>query len=414
MKKTTLRALAGASVLVVGYVAEGEAQTADELSRGASVLDRPRPELDPLGVRAGSFLVFPRVEAGVSYETNVFAEPEDEDDDFLFVVNPSVAVRSDFSRHALAFEAGAEFGRYADLTSENFFDYEVAGSGRLDVGVGGAATARLAHIRNHEDRGDPDQPTAAVEPVEYSSTLGEVGYSQRFNRVTAGVSTSAEWLDYDDVGSAAGPVIDQDDRDRWVYSTNVRVGYLIQPRFEAYVRGTYNVVEYDQEQVDRDSQGYEIAIGSDFDLTGLITGTAYVGYLSRDFDNEALDDPSGMSFGLDLDWAATQLTTVRATASRSLEEPTGFGSRERTRLGVGADHELLRNLILSADAVYRIDEFNDTDREDDYYSLGVGALYTLNRNYYARAGYVFETRNSNVNARDYDNNVVTLRLGARL
>jgi hypothetical protein len=406
MKKTTFHVLAGATALLAGHVSQSQAQTpADVLQRGASVMDRPRPELDPLGVRAGSFLIFPEVEAGTAYQSNVYATPDDEVSDFIFTLSPSVVAQSDFTRHSLTFEAGAEIGRYLDETSENYIDYRAAAAGRFDVGARGAATGRVAHIRNHEERGDPDEEFSAAEPVEYSSTLGEVGYRHTFNRVTAGVGASAEWIDYDDVTLIDGTNSDQDDRDRWVYSTNARLGYEIQSGFEAFVRGTYSVIEYDREDIARDSDGYEIVVGSDFDLTGLLTGTAYVGYLARDFDNPAFEDPSGLAFGLDLDWALTQ---------RTIEESTSTSSRERTQFGVGVDHELLRNLILQADAVYRLDDFVGSPREDDFYTIGLGALYTLNRNFYGRAGYIYETRESNVSRFDYDDNIISLSIGARL
>jgi hypothetical protein len=415
MKKRTMQVLAGVSTVLAGYASEGHAQSAGgELARGASVLDRPRPELDPLGVRAGSFLVFPQVETGVTYETNVFARPNNEDGDFIFVVAPEIVARSDFSRHAITAEVGAEVGRHADFSSENYEDYRAALSGRYDIGVGGAATAGIAYARDHEGRGDPDSPFGAAEPVEYSSLRGDIGYSQRFNRVTAGIGFAAEKLDYDDVAATGGGVVPQDVRDRWQYDTSVRIGYEIQPSFEAFVRGTYSFVDYRNKAIDRNSEGYEIVVGSDFDLTGLITGTAYVGYLTRDFDNAAFEDISGPSFGLDVYWAVTQLTTVRLSGSRSIQETTAAGARERTRLGLGADHELLRNLIVSADLSYQNDDFTGVAQEDRFYSLDVEATYILNRNLYTRAGYAFETRESNVAGRDYDNNVMLLRVGARL
>ena len=103
------------------------------IAASGSVLDRPKPELHPLGVRAGSSLIFPKVELGTAYDDNVFATENNEEGDFLFQVLPTVTVQSDFSRHALKFSAGADIGRYADQTSENYIDYFFTGGGRFDV-----------------------------------------------------------------------------------------------------------------------------------------------------------------------------------------------------------------------------------------------------------------------------------------
>lgn len=52
MNIKTLPLLFGAAALLAGT---STAVIAQELQRGASVLDRPRPELDPLGIRQGGF-----------------------------------------------------------------------------------------------------------------------------------------------------------------------------------------------------------------------------------------------------------------------------------------------------------------------------------------------------------------------
>src|SRR3954452_4638018 len=91
MKIKTLPLVVGAAVLLAGTSTTVIAQ---ELRRGASILERPKPELDPLGIRSGSFLIFPKIEVGTSYDDNVFATENDKKGDFLFQALPSVDVRS--------------------------------------------------------------------------------------------------------------------------------------------------------------------------------------------------------------------------------------------------------------------------------------------------------------------------------
>src|SRR5438876_9205404 len=43
------------------------------LERGTTVAQRPRPELDPLGLRFGNWFLFPRIELDEVYNDNVFA-----------------------------------------------------------------------------------------------------------------------------------------------------------------------------------------------------------------------------------------------------------------------------------------------------------------------------------------------------
>ncbi|MGH6905908.1 MAG: outer membrane beta-barrel protein, partial [Geminicoccaceae bacterium] len=65
------------------------------------VTARPRPDFDPLGIRAGGFLIYPSLTVGSSYDTNVFATKDDTKDDFIFNFLPGFLVRSNFPRHAI-------------------------------------------------------------------------------------------------------------------------------------------------------------------------------------------------------------------------------------------------------------------------------------------------------------------------
>ena len=413
MKIKTLPLVVGAAVLLAGTSTTVIAQ---ELRRGASVLERPKPELDPLGVRAGSFLIFPKVELGTTYDDNVFATENNKEGDFLFQVLPTVTVQSDFSRHALRFSAGADVGRYADQTSENYIDYFFTGGGRFDVTGDSFLVGDVSYRKLHEDRGDPDSPTAASEPIEFARTNAELAYQQRFNRVTGRIGVGAENEDYDDVSSITGTTLNQDNRDKWAYSATGQVGYDLYPGYQPFLRFTYTRTEYDEGTVKPDSDTYEAVVGTTLDLTNLLTGEIFVGYLSRSYDESQFKNFTGVAYGLKLDYAVTQLTSISGNVTRGVEE--GFGAvpspRDRTTFQVGVDHELLRNVVLSALAEYQMDDYQNTSQEEDFYLVQAGATYNLNRNFYLRGTYSYSTRDSNLPGEDYDRNLFLLRLGAQL
>lgn len=414
MKRKMLSGVAASTVLLVAFADTVAAQ--EELQRGETVIERPRPEISALGVRAGSFFIYPLLDVGTTYEDNVFATDDGEQSDIIFNLRPSVDVRSNFSRHQLRLLAGADVARYVDNSSENYEDFNLEASGRYDITGSSAASAGLGYERLHEGRSDPESPSGRAEPVEYSLTTGTIGYSQGFNRLSVGVDGEARYVDYRDVRLRNGLVSDQDVRDRWEYSGTVRAGYTIQTGYEAFVRGTYEIIEYESDLQERNSDGYEIVVGTALDLTGLITGEVYAGYLTRDYDNPALNDFDGIAFGGSLDWLITELTSIRGEVSRSIRETTlpSASGYDRTVLALGVDHELLRTLILSGRLQYREDDYNGVDRTDDYYTASFGARYTLNRYLYVSGAYTHERRNSTLTNADYDDNLIELRVGAQL
>lgn len=397
---------------------------AQDLERGETVLTRPRPEVEALGVRAGSFLILPLLEAGVTYDSNVFATKDNKEDDFIRVINPELRVRSDFSRHALNFTARGTLGRYKRFESENYSDYLVQLDGRVDVLRDINVDARFFHAQEHEGRGDPDTEAGLAEPQIYTRSGGLIGYNHTFNRIRTRLSAGAEYFAYDSVRRLDGTTSRQNDRDRWEMTTALRVGYEVMPGYEGFVQGSLSRIVYQVSPnyagINRDSNGYEIVGGLATDLTGVLSGEIFAGYLSRSYEDSRLKDFGGLGFGGRLNWAVTQLTTVTGSLRREVRETTTASaggvasSYARTLFAVGVDHELLRTLLLNGRAQYYQDAYEGIERTDEVYTFGVGATYLINRNVYLTGGYTYEARQSDTNAQDYDSNLIFLRLGLQL
>ena len=430
MKITSLPILALASVATV---LTGMPATAQELERGETVLQRRRPEVEQLGVRAGAFRILPRLEVGETYDTNVFLTENNTKTDWIFNARPSLDIRSDFSNHALNFSAQGDLGWYHSYDSENYKDYRLDLNGRYDIARETALSGDLFHRRLHEGRSDPDVVTAGqgtfglgsyAEPVTYYVTGGEAALTQSFNRIRARLSGTAAYYSYNDVETIGLGEASLADRDRWEYGTSLRVGYDLGTGIQPFVQGTYTRTDYrlstDFAGRDRDSNGWELVAGTTLDLTGLITGEIYAGYLSKSYTDPRLKDFSGLAFGGQLNWAVTQLTTITGRASRQVREAdlntAGLvaTSYTRTIAALGVDHELLRTLLLNGRLQWRQDDFNGITRTDNVYTAGVGATYLINRNFYLTGGYTYETRKSDATGLDYKDNLVFLRVGAQM
>lgn len=388
-----------------------------EVERGDTVRNRPRPDYDPLGAYIGSFLLFPRLIIDQSYTDNLFSTGTGQIDDYIVRFAPSVSLNSDWGRHALGFEGGAEFGVHYDNPAENYKDYFFGTDGRLDVLAESSISGSVDWENIHEDRGSPED-VGGVSPTEVDQLAGEIALSHPFGRFNSSVSGSVRRTDYDDVLGAAGN-INNDDRDRYRVTGGVRLGYEIQPQYGAFVAGSYNFVEYDAPVDDaglnRDSDGFNIAVGAEIDFTGLIFGDFFVGYQRQEFDDPLLPVVDGVSAGADITWNVTPLTTLNGTLVREVRETTvvGASGREVITLGLSVDHELLRNLIISATGEAEADDFSAVGRNDKNFRAGVAANYRINRNFFVGGGYRYRRRDSDVAGADFDENIVFLSLGAQ-
>ena len=394
----------------------GPAWSLIELPKNKSVTERPRPDYDPLGIRAGAFTIVPRIEIGESYNDNIFAEDTGEVDDLITVVHPSLTVKSDTSNHSLRLEADARVGLHADRSDEDYEDFKIAAIGRIDVLRNSRLFGALAYRALHEDRSSADDPNGK-EPVEYDTASVMVGGVHAFNRLSLRLDGRFTNLDFDDTTTAAGVNIDQDDRDRALYAMSLRAAYELAPEYDVFVRGTYNFRDYDdaldKTGLNRDSDGYDMVVGATADFTGVTFGEIFAGYLSQDYDDAQLPTVDGFKFGATVTWNPSLLTTVKGWVERLVNETTqvGVSGVLHSALGVSVDHELLRQFLLHAELAYANQDYEGSARDDDLLSAALSAKYMLNRNYFLAAAYRLERRDSTQAGQDFDQNLFTVRLG---
>jgi hypothetical protein len=394
---------AGATASLLAYGAYGQ-----EPDPNVPVTARPRPDYDPLGIRAGGFLIFPSTSVTGSYTDNVFATDNDTDDDFFFNFLPGIVVRSNFPRHAIAWTTEANIARYVSETDENYEDFGTALRGRLDITRNNRLTGDVNFARAHESRDDPEDPGADVadEPLKYYDYGGSLGFEQDFNRLNFGLLGSVDRRDFTDG--------DEGDRDRNLFGGRLRTGYFISPRINAFLQGGFRREVRDDEDSNRDNNVYSASVGTEIDFTGLLFGEAFAGWSLQEFDDDEFDSENGFTYGANLTWNPTRLTSLRLEGQGGFEPSDVGSSRLESEIGLRVDHELLRNVLIGGEVSYQRDDFQDADRVDNRIDVGPDITYLLNRYLSVGAGYTFTTRDSDDSDREFDRNLVTLRVTAQL
>jgi hypothetical protein len=393
---------------------------AEAAAQRETVTSRPRPEYDPLGIRYEGFYFYPKWTQTEVFDDNIFAVPSGTTADLISIFSPAFQVRSDFNQHAVSVGGRADLGRYMINPSENYDDWAFFADGRIDVtrdaGLVGAAT----FARRHEERGSPDD-VDGKHPTEFYAFAPSIGGYYQLNRISIRTEASLTRYDYEDVSTSDGDIIDQDDRDRTEYNGGARFGYEIVPNYEAFLRGTFNNRVYndktDTSGFRRSNHGFAIDVGAAIDLTGVIFGNVFAGYHKQYYQDSRFQPVNGVDFGADVTWNVTRLTTVKALIERRTEETTlnnasGYNSMN---FGASVDHELLRNVILSASGSYQMNNYDgEVSRDDKLIRAGAGGKYLINR--YAAIGlaYNFLNRNSNEQGEDFTINQVLLTLDLQM
>ncbi|HEX2524954.1 MAG TPA: outer membrane beta-barrel protein [Geminicoccus sp.] len=389
-----------------------------EVNPNVAVQDRPRPDYDPLGIRAGTFLLFPSIDTSISFDSNVNATEDDEDSDIILGVTPEINATSTWSRHQLNASAYIDGGKYLSEDQNDFLDFGLGVGGRYDVSRAGSFRAQASYDRLHESKDDPDRVVFGdSEIAEYDRYVARGGYQHRFNRITLAGDLLYRLYDYDSF-EVDGQTVDQSVRNNQQYGGNLRVGYALSPRIGVFTQANYLFYDYDNETSggrDQDSEKYGLSVGTSLDFTSILFGEASIGYQKQEYKSDAFENQDGLSADVALTWNVTTLSTLQLIGSRDfLPSSSGGTSRLSTDVALVGHHELLRNLILNAQLVYENEDYEQTTLERDIYTAGFGADYLLTRNFSAGAEYEFRTQDSTSEGGDYDKHVVMLRLRAQM
>lgn len=380
--KRSATGLAGASIIALTV---GGGALADSLfvrDRNISVLERSRPGFEAPGLRAGQFIIRPKLDVGVGYNSNVFAVSdvdasagldglEDESDVFVFA-RPSLVVESDWNRHALSLGAYTEAAWFAEYDSEAAVDGGVFLDGRLDVARMTSISAGASYDRLNESRRGYNTSFLFQEPIDYSLTQAYLGFQQEINRVRFSLQGDFADYNYEDATPVTGATgsglffnADQDFRDRQSYSVLGEVGFAVTRDAAIYFSGEYNWQDFDAPDAvftrNRDSSGYRLTAGTEFDLSKLVRGRLGVGYFEQEFDDSSFENIDGVAFEAALEWFPTEMTTVSLNANRDVSQSSIVftGGYVSSDIILQIDQELRRNMIASAFVGVGRDEYDD-------------------------------------------------------
>lgn len=400
--KTSLSAIALGLIVPALGANPASAQDANLFARDRNVAvdQRGRPELEALGVRVGTYMLYPKVQFDVGRDSNVAVQGVDEMTDTLYRFSPRVDLESDWSRHSVSGDVHGAFTRYSQYDTENSDTYGANVTGRLDVQRFTVLTGGALVSHDVESRTSSANPNFFLTPSAYDTVGAYVGISRTINRIRGSARLNVSDYTYDDVQTLAGVTVDQSYRDLTSYDLTTRVDYALSPATAVYGSVAFNERKASGDVTtatpSRDSSGYNALAGVNFELGALVRGEIGVGYLQQEFDDPLYDEISGVSTNAALEYFATPLLTLGLTANRSVADSgiVGTAGFLTTVVQATADYELRRNILLNAQIGRTIDEFDGVDRKNARWTGSLRGTYLLNRRVGVTALYDYQTRES--------------------
>jgi len=347
---------------------------------GVTVLSRARPDYQPLGIPVDSFVVSPSIEEGIGYDSNVLGTAGSPGS-WTLGTHPSVQVRSDWSRDAVAGILGFDNTRYLDTPQQSRTDATAAFGGTLAVGRD-ELTVGAAYLLRHQDPTSIDALPSNT-PVAFTVFDTRVDYTAALDRLS--LTPNLEFSNYEyNSTTIMGVPTSQSYRDRNVLAGGVTARYEIMPlqNLLLVLRGTQtNYLAPQAGQPSRNSTGVMVLVGLSDDRDAMWRYRLLLGWEERRFAASAYQGHNAPVAEGELIWAPSGLTTVTGVLTRSIEDAAqeGVAGYTYTAARVTIDHEYCRDILLQAiGGVQQADYLQGGGRQTALL-LGLGVTWLVDR-----------------------------------
>lgn len=378
---------------------------------GPQVYEKERPGYDAKGINASGVTILPSISLSETYDSNIFAADSNEKDDFITVVRPRVDAETQRGPLTLNGSAEGAFSFFSENDSQDVEEFDLRADGSYAVTPRDTVSLGAAYVRDAIARSDVEDGGGSGKPRLVHRAIGTAGYDGEHGPYVFSVDLGARNLNF--IRS------EQRDRDRNEYNASGRVGYKVTPLWTPFVEANYHDYDFDLARDDngfnRDATRIGGNVGAVFEIPDRWFVEGWVGLAEWSFDDNAFDDETIWTAGLDAGWNPTPLTTLKASLLRDLENTSRAGDslKEVIRATVGAEYAFRPNILGFAEAGYRYVDFQEGDRQDDNYGLTVGGDYLINAMFSLQARYTLSTRESNIDGEDFTRNEVTLGVTAQ-
>lgn len=380
----------------------------------------PTPDENPydaLGIRAGSFILYPSLTATTGYTTNASGSAGAAGSGFG-LLEPELFVQSDWARHEATLSLRGSYERFFDGVSPDKPSAGADATARIDLENEWTADLAAGATYDRQNISDASFPAGADTPPGVIGLASSAALNGNFGRATFTIAGSVDRTIYENATSGGVPV-DQGDRTNTEFSGRLRVGYEATASLTPFVEGEISRRAYDR-LVDnggkqRSGTGMAARAGVAFDRGPLLKGEIAIGTTQEDFDDPTLATLSALSIDGSLVWSPTELTTVTFDASTGVNPSTNTASSGSVVYDGSVDiaYAWRRNFTINWTGEISHEHFQGTEEIDTTYDVGMSATWKINRSLHLTAGYVHEWVVSTDPTVDYQSDAVKVGLRAQ-
>ncbi len=374
---------------------------AKEIGATAPAVFANDPDYRVLPLHLGSLNVTLGGEADVLYDSNIYAAPNNAQDDVRFDISPRIAIATQPAPVTFELNASGTLRRYASHSTENADSWLVDGDMHWQTGPTSNLSASVFSRRAIEDRSDPEarrNPNAG--PRRIDSLGGIVSYHRVATRTLLDVQ--ADVTKFNALSS-----IDSD-RDFTAYSGQATFGLRVTGR--AYATATAFVARRDfrfdltPSGAKRNTTTYGGRLGINFQPGGVLEGGLAVGVFRHDPDDPSTPGHTGLSVAGNLTYHPSRRTAVLLDAFNGDVATFRVGATQRTDTitKLSVQQEIRHNLYGTLSVGYRKTKYTGSGIHEETITGGGELEYLVSRNISVAATAGYGTRNSDSSVLEFD------------
>ncbi|MGH6971665.1 MAG: outer membrane beta-barrel protein, partial [Caulobacteraceae bacterium] len=218
--------------------------TSYDRGRNISVRQRPRPDYDAIGVDVPGFVIYPKVDLGFAYDSNIFAQHTGAVGDEIFNVSPEVDFSSTWSRNSLAGYAKVSQDLYFSHDSEDATEADAGLVGKVNLGQN-TITAGGEYGRFVLPRWASNNFGLSIHRIPYDYGAANLELAHEFVRVRLSARMDFQDYQFGNGRTAAGVLVFDQDQNHSVTTGTIKAEYAYSPDTAFYLTADYNGRRYD-------------------------------------------------------------------------------------------------------------------------------------------------------------------------
>jgi hypothetical protein len=359
------------------------------------------------GVGLGGLTLYPSLEAGTLYTSNVSRSAGNARSDTGLYLRLSLRFESDWVRHSWEGGASSDFMAYLENGDLNTTQADASSKFRLDIRRTTRAEFETSYALAQEGSENSEVPDTAIGNRTDHALSANAAIIHDFGPIEGRMKLGIERQIYENVALSGGGEEDNSDRNNYIPTASLRVSYIEPPALKPFAELTYaprfHDEKFDRNGLRRDSQGLTASVGVTLDRGPIWSGEASLLYVSRDYEDSALATNDVFGINGNLTWSPTDLTSLLLTLATTLNESSSATSSGTKTWSGRADltHELRENVNLAGGLGLEVEE--GTSGTAKTVSSKLGLEWQLNPNLAWTASYDgtwFEAASSGGNYND--------------